>query len=168
MYLANVVHSFDKTETVRREREARERAAEEAQLEALLRARKDRELKARVAAEEEAIVDALETKKRDTQRRELRVRQVTESDPELRELKEKLRAAEVNFERRLQQEEQEMIREREAERDAAVHAIAEQQRAKAMFLEEQAAAVKRANRSKARLVLEEQMEEKKAMQAAAR
>ena len=52
-----------------RARGARERAAEEAQLEALLRARKDRELKARVAAEEEAIVDALETKKRDTQRR---------------------------------------------------------------------------------------------------
>ena len=60
----NVVSSFDKTEGVRREKEARQRAAEERQLEGLYRSHKDSQLKARWAAEEEAIVAALENKKK--------------------------------------------------------------------------------------------------------
>ena len=99
----------EKTDAARREREARERAAEQAQMEAMVRAQREATLRARVAAEEEALVDAVESKKRETTRRELHHRQVAESSAELRALKEKLRAAEVNFERRLQREERAML-----------------------------------------------------------
>ena len=168
MYLTNVVHSFDKSASVRREREARERAAEEAQLEALVRAQREKELRARVAAEEEALVDALETKKKEAPRRELMVRKVADGDPALRELKEKLRAAEVNLERDLQREEKLLIAEREEALDAATHAVAEQQRIKAMYAEERANAARQASIAKSRVVLAEQIEEKKRMQAAAK
>ena len=99
--LNNVVGAFEKTEGVRREKEARERAAEERQLDGLYRAQKDRQLKAQWAAEEAAIVDALERKKKEKDRHERLVQKVSEESEELRELKEKLRAAEVNYERKL-------------------------------------------------------------------
>ena len=84
---ANAAASFDKTDGIRREREARERAAEEAQLEALYQAHKARELKAKWAAEEEAIVDAIETKKKEASKRALMVQKVSNESAELRALK---------------------------------------------------------------------------------
>ena len=168
VFLSNVVHSFEKTDAARREREARERAAEQAQMEAMVRAQREATLRARVAAEEEALVDALESKKRETTRRQLHHRQVAESSAELRALKEKLRAAEVNFERRLQREERAMLDAREADVEAATHALAERQRVKAIFEEERAAAAARESRGAARVDLELQMEEKKAAQKEAR
>ncbi len=168
MFLSNVVNSFERTDSIRREREKRERAADEAQMEQMLRAARESQLKQRVAAEENAIVDALEQKKREQQRRELHHRQVAESSSELRELKEKLRAAEVNFERRLQKEEKAMIVSHEQDQEQAMHAYAERQRIKAVFEEETAASKARESRSSARLELEKQMEEKKLAQLAAR
>lgn len=126
-----MVSSFDKTEGVRREKEARERAAEERQLEGLYRNHKDRELKARWAAEEEAIVNALEVKKKEAERHEKLVQKVSEESEELRELKEKLRAAEVNFERKLQQEERSMIDDRNDQYNSALDTMMEQNRVKA-------------------------------------
>ena len=99
VFLSNIVHSFEKTDAARRDREARERAAEQAQMEAMVRSQREATLRARVAAEEEALVDALESKKRESTRRELHHRQVAESSAELRALKEKLRAA--AYERKL-------------------------------------------------------------------
>jgi|TARA_B110000971_G_scaffold23172_1_gene20915 hypothetical protein len=168
VFLGNVVHSFERSDSIRREREKRERAAEERTMEQMLRASRESTLKQRIAAEEEAIVDALDLKKREAQRRELHHRQVAESSSELRELKEKLRAAEVNFERRLQSEEKAMIAERDASVDAATHALAERQRVKAVFQEERAAALARESRGAARVDLEHQMEEKKVAQREAR
>jgi hypothetical protein len=52
-------------------------------------------LPSRWAAEEEAIVNALETKKKAAERHEKLVQKVSGESEELRELKEKLRAAEV-------------------------------------------------------------------------
>lgn len=165
---ANAAASFDKTDGIRREREARERAAEEAQLEALYQAHKARELKAKWAAEEEAIVDAIETKKKEASKRALMVQKVSNESAELRALKEKLRAAEVSFERKLQMEEKEMIAEADREYDVAVDVMMERDRVKAVFAEEQAAAAARSRRAKSRLVLEEQIAEKVAMQEEAR
>lgn len=162
-----MVSSFDKTEGVRREKEARERAAEERQLQGLYRSHKDRELKARWAAEEEAIVGALEARKKEAEKHEKLVQKVSEESEELRELKEKLRAAEVNFERKLQQEEKLMIDERNGQYDAALDSLMEHNRVKAVFQEEQQQLAKRATRSKARVVLEEQMQEKVQQQAEA-
>ena len=168
MFLSNIVHSFEKTDAARRDREARERAAEQVQMEAMVRSQREATLRARVAAEEEALVDALESKKRESTRRELHHRQVAESSAELRALKEKLRAAEVNFERRLQREERAMLEAREADVEAATHALAERQRVKAIFEEERAAAAARESRGAARADLELQIEEKKRAQLAAR
>jgi len=168
VFLSNVARAFDKTDAARRAGAARHRAEEEAQMEALLRAQRESQLKRRVAAEEEALVDALETKKRETRRREVHRERVAESSSELRALKEKLRAAEVNFERRLQKEERAMIDAREADVEAATHALSERQRIKALFQEERAAAKARESRGAARVDLEKQMEEKIVKQKEAR
>ena len=166
--IKSAVHSFEKTDDLRRAREARERAAEERQLEQLYLAHKEKELRARARAEEEAIVDALESRKKEASKRQLLVKQVSDNSQELRELKEKLRCAEVNFERSLQMEEAAMLKERDDEYDAAIHSVMEQQRVKAVFEEERAMQAKRKERAASREVLAGQIEEKKAMQEEAR
>ena len=113
-------------------------------------------------------MDALETKKKEASKRQLLVKQVADNSQELRELKEKLRCAEVSYERQLQMEEAAMLKEREDEYDAAIHSVMEQQRVKAVFEEERAMAAKRKERAASREVLAEQIEEKKAAQEEAR
>ena len=61
-----------------------------------------------------------------------------------------------------------MLDAREADVEAATHALAERQRVKAIFEEERAAAAARESRGAARVDLELQMEEKKAAQKEAR
>ena len=113
-------------------------------------------------------MDAIETKKKEASKRALMVQKVSNESAELRALKEKLRAAEVSFERKLQMEEKEMIAEADREYDVAVDVMMERDRVKAVFAEEQAANAARSRRAKSRLVLEEQIAEKVAMQEEAR
>ena len=113
-------------------------------------------------------MDALESRKKEASKRQLLVQQVSDNSQELRELKEKLRCAEVNFERSLQMEEAAMLKERDDEYDAAIHSVMEQQRVKAVFEEERAMQAKRKERAASREVLAGQIEEKKAMQEEAR
>jgi hypothetical protein len=105
-------------------------------------------------------VNALEVKKKAAERHVKLVQKVSEESEELRELKEKLRAAEVNFERKLQQEERGMIDSRDKDYNTALDTMMEQNRVKAIYHEEQEQLAKRRTRTQARVVLEEQMLEK--------
>jgi len=149
-----------RTAVVRREREARERAAEGKQLEVLYGELTRKQHLANFEGEEVAIATELERRRTEKERHNKLVQKVREESAELRDLQEKLRAAEMNLERKLQLEEKKMIKNREQTYEAAFDELMERERQNKVAKENLEQLTRRKEYVAARKVLEEQMEEK--------
>eukprot|EP00899_Mesostigma_viride_P003369 jgi/Mesvir1/13032/Mv06025-RA.1 len=151
---------MDMTEDVRRERERRERAREQARLELMYEVQRAREMAAQSAREDQAIASELERRKKESLRNDKMVARVVAESVELRELQEKLKAAEVNAARQAQLAESQALRTQARTYERSMDMAMEAQRMEALRLEEERALEERLKKVEARHVLEEQMAEK--------
>lgn len=157
-----------RSEHVRREKEARARAGEQARMEALYMEHKAAQF-AQASAEEDArIAGFMEQKHKEKQRKDMFVAKVANESEELRSLKEKLRTAEVTMQRKLQLEEKQLIEGREKEYESGMDAVMEKYRLALVEAEDEKARRRRMELMGKDGVLLEQMEEKRELQRAAR
>eukprot|EP00239_Pterosperma_sp_CCMP1384_P002910 CAMPEP_0197847500 /NCGR_PEP_ID=MMETSP1438-20131217/6345_1 /TAXON_ID=1461541 /ORGANISM="Pterosperma sp., Strain CCMP1384" /LENGTH=483 /DNA_ID=CAMNT_0043459441 /DNA_START=190 /DNA_END=1641 /DNA_ORIENTATION=+ len=157
----------DRAENVRRERAARQRMEEEGKLEMLYTAHKQNEFTQAQALEDAKISAHIERTEKERERQARVVQRIKNESEELRWLAEKLSAAEMNLERKLQCDEKKIIQNRERAYEAAFDDLMENERMKKVVAEEVKEKNRRDEQIGARLVLEEQMEEKLEMQRAA-
>lgn len=152
----------------RREREIRERLAEANKVHALYTNARAEAAAIQDAREEDALALELERRAKATEAKKREVQKVREESEELRWLQEKLRAAEMNMQRKLQLDEKAMIKERNAAETQHYDTMMEEQRLALIARIEQEEANRRANNIKQRKVLQEQMDEKVDLQEQAR
>ena len=119
------------------------------------------------AEEEDAFVATLAAEKKGQMRAELDLKRVREESEELRELEDKLRAAEMNMERKLQLEEARMLEKRDQQYHAYYDTVMEAQRQKLVIQEENKERDNLKKQIAAKKVLQEQIEEKLDLQRAA-
>ena len=161
---------FKSIENVHARRRIREMKERDSEYETLMCMEKDyveKKLQDKWAAEEEAFVQAMGAERKAKMRAELDLKRIREESEELRELEDKLRAAEMNMERKLQLEEARMIKEREQQYHAYYDTVMESQRQKLVVEEEKKERVNLEKQIAAKKVLQEQIEEKLDLQRAA-
>lgn len=161
---------FKSIENVHARRRIREMKERDSEYETLMCMEKDyveKKLQDKWAAEEEAFVQAMGVERKAKMRAELDLKRIREESEELRELEDKLRAAEMNMERKLQLEEARMIKEREQQYHAYYDTVMESQRQKLVVEEEKKERVNLEKQIAAKKVLQEQIEEKLDLQRAA-
>ena len=162
--------SFKSIENVharRRIREMRERESEYQTIQGMEKAYMEKKLQDKWAEEEDAFVATLAAEKKGQMRAELDLKRVREESEELRELEDKLRAAEMNMERKLQLEEARMLEKREQQYHAYYDTMMEAQRQKLVIQEENKERDNLKKQIAAKKVLQEQIEEKLDLQRAA-
>ena len=162
--------SFKSIENVharRRIREMRERESEYQTIQGMEKAYMEKKLQDKWAEEEDAFVATLAAEKKGQMRAELDLKRVREESEELRELEDKLRAAEMNMERKLQLEEARMLEKREQQYHAYYDTVMEAQRQKLVIQEENKERDNLKKQIAAKKVLQEQIEEKLDLQRAA-
>ena len=162
--------SFKSIENVharRRIREMRERESEYQTTQGMEKAYMETKLQDKWAEEEDAFVATLAAEKKGQMRAELDLKRVREESEELRELEDKLRAAEMNMERKLQLEEARMLEKREQQYHAYYDTVMEAQRQKLVIQEENKERDNLKKQIAAKKVLQEQIEEKLDLQRAA-
>ena len=162
--------SFKSIENVharRRIREMRERESEYQTIQGMEKAYMEKKLQDKWAEEEDAFVATLAAEKKAQMRAELDLKRVREESEELRELEDKLRAAEMNMERKLQLEEARMLEKREQQYHAYYDTMMEAQRQKLVIQEENKERDNLKKQIAAKKVLQEQIEEKLDLQRAA-
>ena len=162
--------SFKSIENVharRRIREMRERESEYQTTQGMEKAYMETKLQDKWAEEEDAFVATLAAEKKGQMRAELDLKRVREESEELRELEDKLRAAEMNMERKLQLEEARMLEKREQQYHAYYDTMMEAQRQKLVIQEENKERDNLKKQIAAKKVLQEQIEEKLDLQRAA-
>lgn len=160
-------HVMDRSEDHRRQRETRERQAEYAMQARVEEAQRDAAMKSRAAEQQTLITAELERRRREKDRQERFVQKVRIESDELRELAAKLAAAETTYERKLQLDEKAMIAAREAQYNSAFDARLTHERMQAEAEQAAAEAARRAEAVRARMVLEQQMEQRLELQAVA-
>lgn len=162
--------SFKSIENVharRRIREMRERESEYQTTQGMEKAYMETKLQDKWAEEEDAFVATLAAEKKGQMRAELDLKRVREESEELRELEDKLRAAEMNMERKLQLEEARMLEKREQQYHAYYDTMMEAQRQKLVIQEENKERDNLKKQIAAKKVLQEQIEEKLDLRRAA-
>uniref|UniRef100_A0A7R9SVN5 Meiosis-specific nuclear structural protein 1 n=1 Tax=Polyblepharides amylifera TaxID=1486889 RepID=A0A7R9SVN5_9CHLO len=157
----------ERSEHVRREREARARAQEEGHMEELYVAHKTKQFAANSAEEDAKIAAHLEKVHKEDEISQRLVQRVRNESEELRWLQEKLRTAEVSMLRKLQVDEKHIIKERDVQYNSQMDAQMELGRQKVVEAENLKEQRRREDQLGARYVQEEQMEEKLALQRAA-
>jgi hypothetical protein len=149
-------------------REAQEREFEEGQIAAWRAAQELQEAaRQRLEQERQAAAEA-EERGREAARHQREVQLLLERSGELRELKEKLRAAEVNLGRVQQRERRAAIEQREREYSAALEALMSQQRQAAAAREAREAEQRRHAGAEARRGLDQQVQERTELQRVAK
>mmetsp|Transcript_43973 Transcript_43973/g.131828 ORF Transcript_43973/g.131828 Transcript_43973/m.131828 type:complete len:497 (-) Transcript_43973:323-1813(-) len=167
----NVLEHIEKSTLLddlkRREREAKERSAEANMLDTMYQSERARELNRLRAEEEERLALALSKQQREQERKAAELQQLRGQSEELRALSEKIRIARINRARHEQLQEKEAIRAQEREYDATLHRYVDDvdRAAEAKLVEHEAR--RREQAVAARMVLEEQMQEKHDALAAA-
>ena len=161
------IKSMEKVQSRRLVHDARERELEVQAISAYERDMAERHLKDKWAKEESAVIAALELQKKEKLRQELDLKRIREESEELRELEEKLRAAEMNMERKLQMEESAVLKAREAQYHAYYDGVMETERQKIVEKEEKKEREYWERQIAAKQVLKEQIEEKLELQRVA-
>lgn len=158
--LEHIEKSSFQGEVKRREREVQERQSEAQLLAQVYQAEKTRELALIRSEEEERIATALAKRAHDKECKEREILQLREQSAELRDLVEKIRIAKVTKERAVQVKEQRELRQQQQEYEAAFNQYIGQVDAAAGVKQAEFEARKRDLNVKARMVLEEQIQEK--------
>ncbi|KAL0040762.1 hypothetical protein WJX79_004724 [Trebouxia sp. C0005] len=147
-----------------RQREAQERQAEAALLQSTQQALYMHQLKRTKAEEEERIAAVLQQRMRESERSAKELQQLRNESAELRDLQEKIKTAKVVMGRAMQLQEHHMMQQREQEYNQALDQSMDDQRLQALQATAAAEAERKANSSKARVELEEQMKERQVLQ----
>ncbi|XRB25121.1 meiosis-specific nuclear structural protein 1 [Pseudoscourfieldia marina] len=143
-----------------REREVRERIAESQQVAQLYNDARAAHFQRQQAREEDALALELERRKKASEAHAREVQKVREESEELRWLQEKLRAAEMNMQRKLQLDEKVMLGERAKAEEARYDEMMEGERQKLVARLEKEAYDRRMFCLEQKRVLQEQMDEK--------
>ncbi|KAG2454297.1 hypothetical protein HYH02_001326 [Chlamydomonas schloesseri] len=144
----------------RKGREFKERAAEAEMLETLYQNERQKTLNAIRSEEEERIAVAMARKQHEKDRSEREVQRLREQSEELRSLAEKIRVARVNKERSDQLVEKKIIGEQQQEYERAFNQFVAGAAAEAEAQEQENQAKRREANVRARMMLEDQMQEK--------
>ncbi|KAL3139576.1 hypothetical protein ABBQ38_003895 [Trebouxia sp. C0009 RCD-2024] len=153
-----------------RQREIQERQAEYALLQSRQQALHMHQLARAKAEEEERIAAVLQQRMHDSERKTKELQQLRNESAELRDLQDKIKTAKVVMGRAVQMQEHQMMQEREREYNQALDQTMDQQRLQASTCQAAlqataaAEAERKANSSKARIELEEQMKERQVLQ----
>lgn len=147
-----------------RQREAQERQAEAALLQSRQQALYMHQLKRTKAEEEERIAAVLQQRIRESERSAKELQQLRNESAELRDLQDKIKTAKVVMGRAMQLQEHHMMQQREQEYNQALDQSMDDQRLQALQATAAAQAERKANSSKARVELEEQMKERQVLQ----
>lgn len=147
----------------RLDREQKERHAEAQMLDSLYQGEKARELSTIRREEEERMATAMARRVNEAERKDKEVQRLREQSQELKDLAEKIRIARINKERGLQLQEKAQIKAQQREYDDTYNKYVHETDLAAVAREEEAQARRREQNCKARLVLEEQMQEKQEM-----
>ena len=158
----------DKVAAAAAAREAQEREFEEGQIAAWRAAQEQQEAARQRLEEERQAAAEAEERGREAARHQREVQLLLERSGELRELKEKLRAAEVNLGRVQQREQRAAIEQREREYSAALEALMSQQREAAAAREAREAEQRRRAGAEARRGLDQQVQERRELQRVAK
>ena len=161
--------SAEQDERVMNKRRARLQAeqAQEKEIEMRIKQAALVERQRELAAREMGLVQELERRKNEKLREEKVIEKVRAEAPELRELEQKLRAAYMNQERRLQLQEKVVMQEQEREREAIVDLQMEAARLREMKAEAAKEGQRRTEALAAKQILKEQMAEQDEAKAAA-
>ena len=157
-----------RSDFLRSEREGRERNAERHYQRRLADEQQARSAAAQAAELDSKLAAGLEAQRKARERTEREVKMIAKSSEELRWLEEALRAAEMNKERKLQIEEKQMLKAREEAYNQSYEALMEMDRREGLEVDALKAQERRQRQLDARRVLEQQMQEKEAMQEQSR
>lgn len=150
----------DKLAAAAEAREVQERTYEAAQIAAWERHQALQEQARQRIEEEQRLAAELEEQNREQTKHQREIQLLLERSSDLRELKEKLRAAEVNLERVQQREQRAAIEQREREYNAALEAVMAKQREEAAAREQQEGEQRRKMEAEQRRALDQQLQER--------